>query len=341
MRQAADAPALIPTSTPITHPNLNPNSNPNPNPNPRHTKPQTPLLSRRFWRLVIDEAQAVQARSATPTMLAAMAARIEAQHRWCVTGTPLSLERGVADAYDLLRFLQCSHPLARDRARFLRAAAAVAKPPAEPPAEPPAADAAGAAAALAVAEASGSTGDVRGGGTGGADAASEAAALLRLLSRCMWRTAKTHVAAELGMAPPVAALVGVRLNAAEAAWAQRDAAVAGLEGGVPPPPPEEAAAAGSGAGEPEEGGEGGEGTDGAERDGDTAGGVARSEGSGALFELQRALTHPQLSRAWVGLGPSEAQLERGASTHALEQAPTRPRPRPQASPQASPWVSAG
>jgi len=30
---------------------------------------------------VIDEAQAVQARSATPTMLAAMAGRIEAQHR--------------------------------------------------------------------------------------------------------------------------------------------------------------------------------------------------------------------------------------------------------------------
>ena len=87
---------------------------------------------------MIDEAQAVQARSATPTMLAAMAGRIEAQHRWCVTGTPLSLERGVADAYDLLRFLQCSHPLAQDRARFLRAAAAVAKPPAEPPAEPPA-----------------------------------------------------------------------------------------------------------------------------------------------------------------------------------------------------------
>ena len=66
----------------------------------------------------------MQARSATPTMLAAMAGRIEAQHRWCVTGTPLSLERGVADAYDLLRFLQCSHPLARDRARFLRAPSA-------------------------------------------------------------------------------------------------------------------------------------------------------------------------------------------------------------------------
>ena len=329
VRQAADAPPLIPTLTPIAPPNLNSDSNPNPN--PRHAKPQTPLLSRRFWRLVIDEAQAVQARSATPTMLAAMAARIEAQHRWCVTGTPLSLERGVADAYDLLRFLQCSHPLARDRARFLRAAAAVAKPPAEPPAEPPASDAAGAAAALAVAEASG--------GTGNAEAASEAAALLRLLSRCMWRTAKTHVAAELGMAPPVAALVGVRLNAAEAAWAQRDAAVVGLEGGVPPPPPEEAEAAGCGAGEPEEGGEGGEGTDGAERDGDAAGSVARGEGSGALFELQRALTHPQLSRAWVGLGPSEAQLERGASTHALEQAPARPRPRPRPRPCPSPSPS--
>ena len=47
--------------------------------------PQTPLLSRRWW-LVIDEAQAVQSRSTTPTMLAAMAARIDARRRWCVTG---------------------------------------------------------------------------------------------------------------------------------------------------------------------------------------------------------------------------------------------------------------
>ena len=48
-----------------------------------------------------------------------MAGRIAATHRWCVTGTPLSPERGLVDAHDLLRFLRCDHPLASSRLALL------------------------------------------------------------------------------------------------------------------------------------------------------------------------------------------------------------------------------
>ena len=60
-RRAASDPHPYPhrTPPPALQPQLQPHA-----PNRRHAKPQTPLLSRRFWRLVIDEAQAVQARSA-------------------------------------------------------------------------------------------------------------------------------------------------------------------------------------------------------------------------------------------------------------------------------------
>ena len=71
----------------------------------RYAVPSSPLLLRRFWRVVIDEAQAVQTKTATPSQLGAMAMRIQAEMRWCVTGTPLSPERGLIDGYDLLRFL--------------------------------------------------------------------------------------------------------------------------------------------------------------------------------------------------------------------------------------------
>jgi len=53
-----------------------------------------------------------------------MAAAIPASHRWCVSGTPLSAERGLADAFDLLRFLNAKSPIeATDRAAFSRAIA--------------------------------------------------------------------------------------------------------------------------------------------------------------------------------------------------------------------------
>ena len=56
----------------------------------KYAVPSSPLLLRQFHRLVIDEAQAVQSKAATPTQLARMALRIGATNRWCVTGTPFS-----------------------------------------------------------------------------------------------------------------------------------------------------------------------------------------------------------------------------------------------------------
>ena len=68
--------------------------------------------------LVVDEAQAVQNRTATPSQLAQMALRIRADHRWCVTGTPLSEERGLVDGFDLLEFLELSRVSKRRCAGF-------------------------------------------------------------------------------------------------------------------------------------------------------------------------------------------------------------------------------
>jgi len=46
----------------------------------------TPLLSVEWWRCVLDEAQLVET---TTARTAAMALRLQAKHRWCVTGTPI------------------------------------------------------------------------------------------------------------------------------------------------------------------------------------------------------------------------------------------------------------
>ena len=60
------------------------------------------VLSRIRWRRVIlDEAQMVES---TATAAAEMAARLPAEYRWCVTGTPLSA--GLQDFYGLLLFLK-------------------------------------------------------------------------------------------------------------------------------------------------------------------------------------------------------------------------------------------
>ena len=56
----------------------------------RYELPSSPLLLRTYWRLVIDEAQAVQGKTASPSQLALMSMRIHARHRWCARGMPPS-----------------------------------------------------------------------------------------------------------------------------------------------------------------------------------------------------------------------------------------------------------
>lgn len=60
----------------------------------------SPLLSIQFWRVCLDEAQRVE----TPTAASAqMALKLDAIHRWCVSGTPLG-SGNLEDLYGLLLF---------------------------------------------------------------------------------------------------------------------------------------------------------------------------------------------------------------------------------------------
>ena len=61
----------------------------------------TPLTRLRWWRVCLDEAQMVESSHAPAT---AMAAQLQAQHRWAVSGTPLSHD--ARDLHGLLSFLQ-------------------------------------------------------------------------------------------------------------------------------------------------------------------------------------------------------------------------------------------
>ncbi|KAF4525763.1 hypothetical protein B566_EDAN002025 [Ephemera danica] len=60
----------------------------------------SPLPCVQWWRVCLDEAQMVEC---TTTRTAEMALKLQAVHRWCVTGTPL--QRSISDLYGLILFL--------------------------------------------------------------------------------------------------------------------------------------------------------------------------------------------------------------------------------------------
>lgn len=62
--------------------------------------PPSPLLSVRFWRLCLDEAQMVEG---SATRAAEMARKFHTIHRWCVTGTPI--QKSFQDLHGLFMFL--------------------------------------------------------------------------------------------------------------------------------------------------------------------------------------------------------------------------------------------
>eukprot|EP00468_Gymnochlora_sp_CCMP2014_P009355 CAMPEP_0167750646 /NCGR_PEP_ID=MMETSP0110_2-20121227/6110_1 /TAXON_ID=629695 /ORGANISM="Gymnochlora sp., Strain CCMP2014" /LENGTH=2188 /DNA_ID=CAMNT_0007635997 /DNA_START=92 /DNA_END=6658 /DNA_ORIENTATION=- len=68
----------------------------------RYKIPETPLMTARFWRMVLDEAQEVES---TVKKCALMASRISAVNRWCVTGTPIG-RQGLEDLHGLIQFLR-------------------------------------------------------------------------------------------------------------------------------------------------------------------------------------------------------------------------------------------
>ena len=112
---------------------------------------------------------------------------------------------------------------------------------------------------------------------------------------------------------------GDAISCAELAWAARDASDAGLPDNLLPSPrhpptqaapmPPETALAGASAEEQR---------DGALQSETAATSTVSSTALSSQLELQRALTHPQLSRSWVGLGRSEAQIETGTTVVPLE-----------------------
>ncbi|KAL3695861.1 hypothetical protein R1sor_009937 [Riccia sorocarpa] len=61
----------------------------------------TPLTRLKWWRICLDEAQMVECSTSRATEMALL---LEAENRWCVSGTPI--QRGLDDVFGLLKFLQ-------------------------------------------------------------------------------------------------------------------------------------------------------------------------------------------------------------------------------------------
>jgi len=99
--QTHHSPKPQPQPQPQSH--LHPTPTPIPNPTP------TPQLH--WWRVVFDEAQNVGG-SGGHSATAEMGQRIAAQHRWCVTGTPIG-PGGFDDVLGLLRALHAAPFVAR------------------------------------------------------------------------------------------------------------------------------------------------------------------------------------------------------------------------------------
>lgn len=70
---------------------------------PRFITARSPLLSVHWWRICLDEAQMASSVISSP---AKMVAKLGAQHRWAVTGTPI--QKSMDDLYGLVAFLSCS-----------------------------------------------------------------------------------------------------------------------------------------------------------------------------------------------------------------------------------------
>ncbi|CAI5951261.1 unnamed protein product [Closterium sp. NIES-64] len=69
----------------------------------RYEARPTPLTRLHWWRVCLDEAQLVEGGT---SRAAIMAARLCAQHWWCLSGTPI--QKGPLDLQSLLRFFRAS-----------------------------------------------------------------------------------------------------------------------------------------------------------------------------------------------------------------------------------------
>ncbi|KAF2879520.1 hypothetical protein ILUMI_26652 [Ignelater luminosus] len=68
---------------------------------PRYSAAGSPLARINWWRLCLDEVQTVEIPS---SMISTMAKKLQAHHRWAVTGTPIT--KHISELYGLINYLQ-------------------------------------------------------------------------------------------------------------------------------------------------------------------------------------------------------------------------------------------